>query len=205
MTITDPEQYPLPPTNNVPNNPLPALVYRNVLPTPYTSESAKQFCESHGWEKRGEWGTITNAHFHPNTHECYAIIQGSSRLVLGRPRPIDGVEGKGGVEFDVSTGDVVVVPAGVSHRSLTSEGGYRYIGVYPETAPKWRNLYCRGEEEIENLKKEIRAVGVPEQDPVYGVDGPLVRIWREAERRESENEISPVVPHAFSVTHRSRL
>ncbi|EAT87831.1 hypothetical protein SNOG_05440 [Parastagonospora nodorum SN15] len=52
MTITDPEQYPLPPTNNVPNNPLPALVYRNVLPTPYTSESAKQLCESHGWEKR---------------------------------------------------------------------------------------------------------------------------------------------------------
>lgn len=32
----------------------------------------------------------------------------------------------------MSIGDVVVVPAGVSHRSLTSEGGYRYIGVYPE-------------------------------------------------------------------------
>ena len=52
MTVMDPEQYPLPPTNNVPNNPLPALVYRNVLPTPSTSETAKQLCESHGWEKR---------------------------------------------------------------------------------------------------------------------------------------------------------
>jgi uncharacterized protein YjlB len=52
MTVADPEQYPLRPTTNVPNNPLPALVYRNVLPTPLDSESAKQLCESHGWEKR---------------------------------------------------------------------------------------------------------------------------------------------------------
>lgn len=66
-------------------------------------------------------------------------------------------------------------------------------------------MYCRGEEEVENLKKEIRAVGVPEQDPVYGVDGPLVRIWREVERRESKNEASPAVHHGFSVTQKSRL
>jgi uncharacterized protein YjlB len=70
-----------------------------------------------------------------------AIVQGESRLVLGRSKPNEGQEGTGGVEVDVSTGDVVVVPAGVSHRSLTSSGGYRYIGVYPEvssTARYWR-------------------------------------------------------------------
>jgi hypothetical protein len=63
-----------------------------------------------------------------------AIIQGESRLVLGRPKPSGGEESTGGVEVDVSCGDVVVVPAGVSHRSLTSSGGYRYIGVYPEVS-----------------------------------------------------------------------
>jgi uncharacterized protein YjlB len=65
-----------------------------------------------------------------------AIIQGSSRLVLGRQKPSDGQESADGVEIDVEAGDVVVVPAGVSHRSLdgTSEGGYRYIGVYPEVS-----------------------------------------------------------------------
>lgn len=63
-----------------------------------------------------------------------AIIQGESRLVLGRPKPSEGEEGTGGVEVDVSSGDVVVVPAGVSHRSLTSSDGYRYIGVYPEVS-----------------------------------------------------------------------
>jgi uridine phosphorylase len=63
-----------------------------------------------------------------------AVIQGESRLVLGRPKPSDGEEGTGGIEVDVSAGDVVVVPAGVSHRSLTSSGAYRYIGVYPEVS-----------------------------------------------------------------------
>lgn len=63
-----------------------------------------------------------------------AIIQGQSRLVLGRPKPSDKEESTGGVEVDVGPGDVVVVPAGVSHRSLTSSGGYRYIGVYPKVS-----------------------------------------------------------------------
>jgi uncharacterized protein YjlB len=47
-----------------------------------------------------------------------------------------------------------------------------------QTGPKWRNLYCKGEEEMENLKKEIGEVNMPEQDPVYGENGPLVRIWK---------------------------
>ncbi|KAH8730025.1 hypothetical protein GQ44DRAFT_473261 [Phaeosphaeriaceae sp. PMI808] len=180
MMTAEPEQYPLPPTTNVPNSPLPALIYRNVLPSPCDSESAKELCEANGWEKRGEWGAITTAHFHPNTHECYAIVQGESRLVLGRCKPADGEEGTEGIEVDVSTGDVVVVPAGVSHRSLTSSGGYRYIGVYPKTNPKWRNNFCKGEEPLEDLKNEIAHVAMPDADPVYGADGPLVRIWRTA-------------------------
>jgi uncharacterized protein YjlB len=43
-------------------------------------------------------------------------------------------------------------------------------------------LYCKGEEEMNELKREISEVGMPEQDPVCGVDGPLVRIWGEVKR-----------------------
>lgn len=57
-----------------------------------------------------------------------AILQGSSKLALGRER----LGTTGGAEIDVRAGDVIVVPAGVSHRSLSEDGGYRYIGVYPE-------------------------------------------------------------------------
>ncbi|PSN60161.1 hypothetical protein BS50DRAFT_210709 [Corynespora cassiicola Philippines] len=173
--VVFPEQYHLRRTTNVPNNPLPALIYRDVLPKSLDPEQIKDLCEANGWEKRGEWGAITTAHFHPNTHECYAIWRGKSRLVLGRPK---GDDSDDGAEIDVSAGDVVVVPAGVSHRSLTSSDGYRYIGVYPKAAPKWRNIFCKGEEPIEKLEEEISKVGLPDSDPVYGLDGPLPQIWK---------------------------
>lgn len=47
--------------------------------------------------------------------------------------------GPDGVEVDVAAGDVVVIPAGVSHRSLSSNGDYRYIGVYPTVSTALSN------------------------------------------------------------------
>ncbi|KAI8933129.1 hypothetical protein NX059_009770 [Plenodomus lindquistii] len=177
MALSWPEQYSLPKTTHVPNSDLPALIYRNVLPRPVDSDVTKRLCESNGWEKRGEWGAITIPHFHPNTHECYAIIRGQSRLALGRAKPNEGTDG---VEVDVSEGDVIVVPAGVSHRSLSSDDDFWYIGVYPKDAPRWRNNHCEGDESMEDLFKEIRNVAVPNSDPVYGARGPLCQIWTSA-------------------------
>lgn len=60
---------------------------------------------------------------------------------------------------------------------------------YPETqeSPKWRNNYCHG---FENNNKydpveEIKITGVPDYDPVYGKDGPLVQLWRKASAGEN--------------------
>lgn len=45
-----------------------------------------------------------------------------------------------GMEIDVKTGDVVVLPAGTGHACLESstsddvDGEYRYIGVYPQVS-----------------------------------------------------------------------
>lgn len=87
--VTQPEAYYIAKGELVPNNPLPALVYRDVLPSPVNTETARKLCEGNHWEKRvypfthqryqeslltvsqGEWGAIYSAHFHPNTHECY--------------------------------------------------------------------------------------------------------------------------------------
>ncbi|KAH8691755.1 hypothetical protein GQ44DRAFT_636133 [Phaeosphaeriaceae sp. PMI808] len=175
MGVTWPEQYTLPGSTYVPNSVLPVLIYRNVLPTPVDPELTKNICEGNGWEKRGEWGEIRIPHFHPNTHECYAIIRGSSRLALGRAREDEGTDG---VEVDVCVGDVIVIPAGVSHRSLRSGGGFRYIGVYPKDAPRWRNNHCKGEESMKALAEEIKNVPVPNFDPVFGANGPLSKIWK---------------------------
>lgn len=128
-----------------------------------------------------------------------AVFRGKSRLVLGRER--DDAS-QTGVEVDVQAGDVIVVPAGVSHRSVSSEGDYRYIGVYPEVssaisikasfvdkaqeAPKWRNNLCEGEEDMDALRHEIDAVAVPDHDPVFGKDGPLVELWKSAKHSQQK-------------------
>ncbi|KAH7086448.1 hypothetical protein FB567DRAFT_71322 [Paraphoma chrysanthemicola] len=172
-----PEQYTLPGSAYVPNNILPVLIYRDVLSTPIDPEKVKQLCERNGWEKRGEWGEINIPHFHPNTHECYAIIRGSSLFAVGRAKDDNDTDG---VEVNVRTGDVMVLPAGVSHRSLSSEDDFRYIGVYPEAAPRWRNNYCGGKENMNALLEEINKVPIPDSDPVLGANGPLCQIWKTA-------------------------
>lgn len=67
-----------------------------------------------------------------------AIFQRSSRLVIGRG--LDDAN-QDGFDVNVAAGDVVVVPAGVSHRSLSSEGDDRYIGVYPIVSPQFSSNF----------------------------------------------------------------
>ena len=57
---------------------------------------------------------------------CLGIFQGHSKLLLGR------IQDGNGLEVDVKTGDVIVLPAGTAHSSLQSSPDYRYIGVYPQ-------------------------------------------------------------------------
>ncbi|MDQ3644157.1 MAG: cupin domain-containing protein, partial [Actinomycetota bacterium] len=61
-----------------------------------------QFSE-HGWG--GSWvdGVFGFHHFHSTSHEVLGVIRGQVTLELGGPQ---------GREFEVSTGDVVVLPAG---------------------------------------------------------------------------------------------
>lgn len=50
--VTAPSTYYLPPTEHTPNNPLPVLHYRNVLPELRTEEEVTKFLTAHKWEKR---------------------------------------------------------------------------------------------------------------------------------------------------------
>ena len=46
------EHFVLPPTPYVPNNKLPVIVYRDVLPKPHSEESTTAFLEANKWEKK---------------------------------------------------------------------------------------------------------------------------------------------------------
>ncbi|KAG7140540.1 hypothetical protein HYQ45_002703 [Verticillium longisporum] len=163
---SQPEQYHIKPTAHCPNNVLPVLVYRDVLPRPHNAATTSEALEKYGWEKRGTFGTIIIKHFHPNTHECY------------------------GVTCRVYPGDVIVVPAGVAHASVPTVGKpkvkwdldedelhYQYIGVYPGDGPIWKVEH--GKEEVSQndpLIEEIALVDIPADDPISGPDGPLCQI-----------------------------
>lgn len=92
----------------------------------------------------------------------------------------------------------MVIPAGVAHATVSKpefvdspaeadpSTRYRYIGVYPEGTPKWRNEFGKHEVSSDDpLVGEIAAVPIPPNDPVNGPDGPLVQLWKNARSETS--------------------
>ncbi len=65
----------------------------------------------------------STSHFHSTSHEVLGIASGKARLCFGHednPKKIEEV---------VQKGDVIVMPAGVSHRLLEDlEGGFSMVG-----------------------------------------------------------------------------
>ncbi|KAJ0279403.1 hypothetical protein CBS470a_009274 [Colletotrichum nupharicola] len=173
MTTTDeeqiqPETYVVKRTEHCPNSDFPVLVYRGVLGAgeELSEDEVSERLQQYGWVKK------------------VGIFQGRSELVFGE----GGSDPAGsGVRCWVRPGDVVVVPAGVAHASVADEKAapgekeYRYVGVYPEESPQWRSEMGRKPlQEKQGLVEEVEGVGLPRMDPLYGVDGPLTKIWKAA-------------------------
>jgi len=69
-----------------------------------------------------------------------------------------------------------VLPAGTGHQCLWKRPDLMVIGAYP---PDGRYDLCRGSKgEHAKALIHIAQVPVPKADPVYGVNGPLRRLWR---------------------------
>jgi uncharacterized protein YjlB len=122
--------------------------------------------------------------------EFPGVFQGSSELIFGQ----GGADNEGvGTKCLVKAGDVIVIPAGVSHASVTmepitgkeDEPPYLYVGVYPRGAPQY--TYDLGERVLETddaLFQEIAAVPIPPNDPIFGPGGPLTEIWQAARSKK---------------------
>ena len=159
---------------SVPNNPtLPLLLYRGAIDVAAARdpESAiEQVFMANGWG-HGMWrnGILPYTHFHTMTHEALGIARGTARVRFG---------GAQGEEIEVKAGDVVVLPAGTGHQRLSDNASLRVIGGYPADG---RYDFSRGSgsgnEHDEGLQR-ISQVPLPESDPLYGADGPLLKLWR---------------------------
>lgn len=121
----------------------------------------------------------TTSHYHSTTHEILCIIRGRANLLFG------GEQNPGRVEQEVTTGDVIVVPAGVAHRLLQDvEGAFEMLGSYPKGC-SWD--MCYGGEGEEGKAAAVGDVKWLERDPMYGEDGPV--LWGRERLEGAKSEL----------------
>lgn len=153
----------------IPNNPrLPVLIYKQALPLGADPAAAfERLFAANGWGESWHNGIYPFAHYHPRGHEVLGIARGHARVRLG---------GAVGTEIEVGAGDVAVLPAGTGHERISASDDLLVVGAYPPTSDA--AVDRPSEAAHERAVEAIAAVPLPEQDPVYGRDGPLTRLWR---------------------------
>jgi uncharacterized protein YjlB len=157
----------------VPNNPsLPLIVYRGAVGT--SAAGCEALFAANGWSGGWRNGIYAHHHYHSTAHEVLGITAGSVRVRLG---------GESGQTVELRAGDVVVIPAGVAHKNEGASPDLMVVGAYPGgKAPDMRGP---GAHERERALPNIRAVALPDCDPVYGDSGPLLERWRSDRRNQA--------------------
>ncbi len=70
-------------------------------------------------------------------------------------------------------------PAGTGHKNEGSSADFRVMGAYPAGQTDY-DMARGGEGRAEELKSNIAAVPVADNDPIYGTEGPLTRHWQQS-------------------------
>lgn len=152
----------------IPNSKYPLLLYKNIFNQ--EGEECAELLEvlfaANNWTNSWRWGVYSYHHYHSNTHEVLGVFKGSAEILFG---------GEYGEKVKVQTGDVVVIPAGVGHKCLEQEGGFKVVGAYPEGRNPDMNKGEKGERP--EVDENIAKVRIPASDPVFGKNEGLVLIW----------------------------
>ncbi len=150
------------------NSRLPAVLYRDALQFETTNHAPEleRLFVGHGWDHPWRNGIFPYHHYHATAHEVLGIAEGTVTVQLG---------GEEGPLVQLVAGDVVILPAGTAHRNIASSDDLLVVGAYPP-GQIW-DMNTGGKGERPRVDMEIAAVPLPETDPVYGPDGPIVTLW----------------------------
>lgn len=153
----------------IPNSRLPVLVYHDVAGARAAARCEELFADN-GW--LGSWrdGIFSYHHFHSTSHEVLGIVSGEAAVILGGPSV--------GKQFEVRTGDVLVLPAGTGHCNAGSTDDLLVIGAYPD-GMSW-DLRRGDPAEHDEVLQNINKVPLPKADPVEGAGGSLPGLWGKA-------------------------
>jgi uncharacterized protein YjlB len=156
----------------VPNHPRwPLIIYRGAVDLDERHDPAaviEDLLEANGWG--GSWrnGIYDYAHYHSRIHEVLGIARGKGRVRFG---------GNKGRIFTLKEGDVAILPAGTGHQRLSAGDDFLVVGAYPATGTYDE---CTALEDRPRALKSIPKVPLPRKDPVYGIGGPLAKLWKKA-------------------------
>jgi len=152
-----------------PNNKyLPAIILPDAFPaSPKVDpvEIERAFYRNK-WEQSWRNGLFSFHHYHSRAHEVLGVYSGWVRILLGGPE---------GIEITASAGDVLILPAGVSHKNLDQAADFYVLGAYPRG--QIADMKYGKEGERPEADYVISSVPLPEYDPVYGKTGPLMMCW----------------------------
>ena len=150
----------------IPNNQkLPVILYPEVLKD--RSADMEQHFNKHNWLNSWANGVLDQHHYHSNAHEVLGVISGSALLQLG---------GEHGKQTEVTAGDVIVLPAGTGHKRIRASSDFKIAGAYPDGMEY--DMRKGNPEDRPEVLQNIKDVPLPDQDPVFGEDGPLIELWK---------------------------
>jgi uncharacterized protein YjlB len=152
-----------------PNSVLPLLLYEKVPITKAQDPALvfeQRFAEN-DWTNSWRDGVYSFPHYHSTSHEVLGVYCGTATLRLG---------GEHGKNVKLNGGDVIVIPAGIAHQNIGATNDFGVVGAYPG-GRQWDLL--RGlPGERPKADENVAALPMPDNDPIYGADGPLRQIWK---------------------------
>jgi len=147
---------------------LPLILYRAAVAEKgkAAAKTFEQLFARNGWPGAWRNGIYHYHHFHATAHEVLGIAAGQAFVRFG---------GEEGPLVEVRAGDVVVIPAGVSHCNEGASEDLLVVGSYP--AGQHPDLNKGTLDEKASLREKLGKVPLPTADPVHGTEGPLLRHW----------------------------
>jgi uncharacterized protein YjlB len=152
----------------VPNNPLPFVCYRSVIPLDRVDpeSTVEALFASNNWGDMWRNGVYGYLHYHSMIHEAMGVARGRARVRFG---------GDHGEVIDIAAGDAAILPAGTGHQRVWASDDFSVVGAYPR-AGKY-DLVQPSKEAHARALQTIPKVPLPKSDPVFGPGGPLVQLW----------------------------
>lgn len=160
-----------------PNNGLlPLLLYHHAFPATESEDTIKELLETNSWSNTWVDGIYDYHHYHSTAHEVLVVLSGSARVQFGGPN---------GITLPIEKGDVIIIPAGVAHKRIDEVDDFTCLGAYPMGQDYDMNYGKK--EERPHAEENIRHLPLPENDPLYGYDGPLVKSWFPESKRTAQS------------------